>query len=154
MRIAMKKYILSLLAVSIAFISVTQAQAPLKSQYNLNVDTVTNTATKYLKSLAIKGIGSKGVLSVAITVTEISGTTAGKVSLEGSHDGVTFYPIYAAQHNMTDSTSFSPADVSTAQTYRFKVLDFADTYIRANYTGAGTMSAKVSGTYFYRKQND
>lgn len=146
----MKK--ITLIFMCMAMLSIAaMAQTSLKSQYGLAVDTVTNAATKYLTTGAIKGIGSNGVLSVQVVITEISGTTGGTVTLEGSHDGTNWYGIYTGlKAGQPDSTNFVPADVAS-QAYRFKVFNFADVYVRVKYTGTGTMSDKISGTWFYRK---
>jgi len=139
----MKKLFLFLLVASFA-IGANAQVGTLKSVYILNSDTVTNTGTKYLY-LASPISGYQKAVSVNVNLTKISGTVAGSVTLEASLDGVNYYNAFLG----TDSTySFSPTDVAS-QSYRFKLNDFRDRFLRVKYTGAGTMSAIIAGKYLY-----
>lgn len=129
------KKLLFLLAL-IASISCVNAQVVnLKSQYGNNVDTVTNTGTKYLTS----GVISTTVKNIAVQVdlTEISGTTGGTLTLQYSLDGVTYFSLAA------DST-YTPADVASQTFGWFIKLPAPFKYLRVKYTGTGTMSDKIS----------
>lgn len=120
-------------------------------------DTVTNTATKYLYyTNGLSAPQLKGVLhtsAIAITVTKISGTVAGTISVEGSLDGVNYYNVYNSHFAGSDISNYNytATDVST-QTFRFAPPFWADLYLRVKYTGAGNMSAKVEAKLFARKE--
>lgn len=143
----MKKIVCFLLCTVLAYAGIAQAgiSGTLKSQYNLTVDTVTNTATKYVYTARVAGFSLAGVV---VNLTEISGTTAGTITLEASQDNVTWYSAYYS----TDTTySFTATDVAT-QSFRFKVVNFIDNYLRVKYVGSGTMSTKIAGTWTARRQ--
>ena len=140
----MKKLIFLFVLIAGSF--TVNAQTSLKSQYGNTVDTVTNAATKYL-TLSQSLAGYYKTLAVSVTVTEISGTTGGTVSLEASLDGTNWYSVYTS---MDTSYTFTPADVSTAQSFRFTIPAWADKNVRVKYVGTGTMSAKVSASLIAR----
>ena len=125
------------------------------SVYGNTVDTVTNGATKYMYSPQIRGF--QKVISVVVHLAEISGTTAGTITLEASLSGGTsaadWYPV--TSYGVTDSTkgtwTFTPTDVAS-QNFRFKVTDWSDLYLRVKYTGTGTMSDKIYAYYLARRE--
>jgi hypothetical protein len=129
----MKKFLF--LALTVAFTTVSFAQViNLKSANNLSVDTVTNTGTKYMTSGAIAGRLS--AMTVQVDLTELSGTTAGTITLQYSLDGVTYFTLAA------DST-YTATDVAS-QTFGWFVKSPAlFKYVRVKYTGSGTMSDKI-----------
>lgn len=135
----MKKFLILGIAALVMSTSLFAQTALTSAAYPANtIDTVTNTATKYL--VTGKLVDKYKAVSVVATVTEISGTTGGTVSLEASWDGTNWYSVYAS----ADSTyTFTPADQTAAQSYRWKLTDFGDAYLRVKYTGTGTMSAKI-----------
>lgn len=133
----MKKFLLIALLSVGAMISHAQT-AMTSAAYPANaVDTVTNTATKYLVSKAIKGAD---VVTVQFYATEISGTTGGTATLQGSLDGTNWYTIGSA-YTLTDVAS---------QCTSFKVTSFGDLYLRVAVTGTGTMSDKVYAKWLAR----
>ena len=137
------KITLLLIALTVSFM--VNAQVNLTSVYGNTTDTVTNTATKYLYSGVVNGY--QKTAAIQVTLTEISGTTAGTISLEASVDGVNYYSYYGSK----DSTyTFSPSDVSS-QSFRFILTDVGDLYFRVKYVGSGTMSDKISGKILVRK---
>lgn len=141
----MKK--LSILLTLVTFAMCSFGQIDMKSANNNTVDTVANTGTKYMTSQKIGG--NIKSLAVAVTLTEISGTTGGTLTLEASLDGVTWYPLY---QSYSDTTTFTPADVAT-QAFRWLISPsegFGDTFVRVKYTGTGTMSTKISAKYLAR----
>lgn len=130
---------------SFAFTPQVNAQIDLLSQYGKTVDTVSNTATKYLTSGKIDGMFKS--VTVYVDLTEISGTTGGTISIEVSGKGSNYAPFY----NSKDTTyTFTAADV-TSQSFRFQLYDWGDVYLRVKYTGSGTMSTKISAYYIARK---
>lgn len=142
--ITMKKILFLSLFATLCFAS--QAQVALKSQYGNAIDTVDNTGTKYLtlqnSSLTATPITSfYKVASVAVGVTEITGTTAGTITVQASLDNTVWYDVYSSISNTGATYSFAPADVTTLQAYRFRINSWSDRYLRIKYVGAGTMSA-------------
>ena len=138
----MKKFIL-LIVTGFLFIAASNAQA-LTSQYGLTVDTVTNTGTKYLTSSKVIGKPTRSILVVSLT--EISGTTGGTISLEASMDGSNWYSYYGGKDT---SYSFTPTDLA-GQSFRFSIPNLEDYYLRVKYVGTGTMSDKISAILYNR----
>jgi hypothetical protein len=142
----MKKLItLLMFAVTLSFTST--AQTNLTSIFNNTSDTVTNSGTKFLYTGVIKGF--QKTLAIQFTLTEISGTTAGTISLEASIDGTNYYSYYGS---LDSAYTFTASDVSS-QSFRFLVKDVGDLYFRVKYVGSGTMSSRVTGRFLTRKEN-
>lgn len=138
----MKKLLfVALFAFSVFTASAQVNLANLLSTHGLVLDTVDNTAAQFMQAAVA---GSRATVTVVATVTEISGTTAGAVKLWGSIDGGTTYAL------VDGAGTFSPADVTTAQSYAWIVAPSGFTNYRIVYTGAGTMSAKIGGKILYR----
>lgn len=120
------------------------AQTNLVSQYSLPLDTVANTATKYLTvSTALNSFYK--TTEVALTYTKISGTVAGTATLEYSLDGTNYY-------SLKRDSIYTATDV-TSQTFGWSIKDVAVKYIRVKVTGVGTMSAQVKAKIHARKEN-
>jgi len=102
-------------------------------------DTITNSATGYV-SIALNYSYTR--LSIQAVVTEISGTTGGTVTLQGSNDGLNFVTVSSSY---ADATTFAPADQAAAQSKIFVITGSPYKYYKLNYTGTGTMSAKLKG---------
>ena len=114
------------------------------SQYGNTVDTVTDGGTKYMKnSVAISGY--QKLVTVSVHLDEISGTTAGTISIEASLDGTNWYPYYSSRDT---SFTFSPSDAATND-FRFSLFDFRERYVRVKYVGSGTMSDKIYTKLLY-----
>lgn len=118
----------------------TSVLADLKSVYSLTSDTVVNTATVTLTSAAISGPAQD--VSVQIVCTEISGTTAGTITLLGSLDGTNFVAL-------TDSTTVPAITTKTAtdvasQSFLWNIKGSPYRYYRVSWTGSGTMSNRFS----------
>jgi hypothetical protein len=95
----------------------------------------TNTTPGYLYSQAI--VGYKDVTNITVASIEVTGTTAGTLTLEASMDGTNWYNVY----NSTDTTySFALSDVTTSQVYRWQLLGVANKYYRVKSTGSGSPS--------------
>lgn len=108
------------------------------SPYSAVSDTTTNTATSYVTLPVQNWYNTVTIQSV---VTEISGVTAGTVTLQGSIDGTNFVTVNSSY---ADVTSYSPTDVATSSKL-FVVTGSPYRYYRLSYTGAGTMSASHRG---------
>lgn len=136
----MKKLLILILVAALAMVIApeSKAQISMKSQYALTEDTVTNGATKYLTSSVINGY--KKVVVVQFIATEISGTTGGTATLQGSLDGSNWYTIGSA---------YTLTDVATQST-SFSITDFGHLYLRVAVTGTGTMSDKIYAKFIAR----
>lgn len=103
------------------------------STFGYTTDTVTNTATKWVKTQVQSGYNT---VSIQAVVTKISGTVAGNVILQGSNDGTNYVSI--------GLDTLATTDVTT-NTHVFTVQDSPYEYYRLSYTGSGTMAAKLKG---------
>lgn len=121
---------------SIGNSSKKHANTFLLSQYNKDTDTVTNTATKYLKLQVKNNYGSVVFQPV---VTKISGTAAGTITLEGSNDNTNFVTVSTSYSNLR---TLSVTD-QTTNTALFKVTGSPYSYYRIKYAGSGTMACKI-----------
>jgi hypothetical protein len=131
----------NLVFISLLFIAnLTFAQTNPATNFVPALDTLTNAvATPLTKFLA----APYSTVTVAVSVTKISGTVAGTVTLTGSIDGVTYYAISGASAlTLTDVASQGTLWVLTGNPYSYyKVLG----------TGSGTMSASISAKVLPRK---
>lgn len=148
----MKKIFAFILVVGALFAANVTASAQagtvnyLKSQYSNNTDTVVNTATKYMRVAAAAPIGGyQKAITFAVTLTEISDTTGGTLTLEASLDGTNWYNAYESRDS---AYTFTPADVAS-QTFNFRLTDIRDRWYRVKYVGSGTMSTIIAGRYLY-----
>lgn len=107
---------------------------------NRLIDTVTNTGVKYQLTGVISGYAD--ILTVQAVITKVSGTVAGSLILQGTLDGVNYITIGSAA---------TPTDVAT-QSFSFPLTSHPYIQYRLSYTGAGTMSAKISSYWIARKR--
>ena len=114
------------------------------STYGALTDTVTSTSAKYLVSGVIPATQE---LRVVALFTELSGTTAGTASLEGSVDGTIWFSL---ERNNSDSAvaSYSLTDVAS-QTKSWTISYPTLKYIRVKTVGISTpnftVAAKIYG---------
>ena len=109
----------------------------------LVIDTVTNTGTGAL-FIALSQPYSN--VTIQPKVTKISGTMTSNsnVKLYGSIDGTNYYAITGDTMQITNTSSpIVTAWVKTSQGYK---------YYKVQWTGAGTMSAKLEAKIFLVKQ--
>jgi hypothetical protein len=136
-----KKLIFILSAVALLIVCQPEAKSQslykLLSTYSKEVDTVTNAATSILTS----GLVSSGstTATVQVNITELSGTTAGTLTLFGSIDGTNFIAL-------TDATAVPAIATKTAtdvasQSFLWRVTGNPMRYYRVSWTGSGTMAA-------------
>lgn len=107
---------------------------------DVSLDTVTNTGTNYLGNLTLIP-GGRSSVSVVVTVTKVSGTVAGTLTLQGSYDGTVFFALNAAESQTALATK-TAADASGVYHWWLKANPFP--YYRVSWTGAGTMVAYQS----------
>ena len=140
----MKKILFFLFASCLTFGAFSQADMKSAVYTSNTLDTVTNAATKYLVS-AKQGISYGAIVTVAFTATEISGTTGGTATLQGSLDGTNWYTA-------PGTTAYTLTDVA-AQTTVFKVTSSGEVYFRLAVVGTGTMSDQIKAKYTVRAVN-
>jgi Cu/Zn superoxide dismutase len=144
----MKKVFLIVMSLLLVLTAVTKSSAQwkdMKSEFNLNSDTVTNAGVSYLQ---IHNPGQQGTTAFWVTVTEISGTTAGSIAIHASPDG-TNWKAMSQEGTQTAVVAASPTDVAS-NTYNFWFENNPFNYYRVVYTGAGTMSARFSAKMLSR----
>ncbi len=103
-------------------------------------DTIKTTTPIYLYTGPITGY--KDAVNITAVATEISGTTSGTVTLQVSDDGINWSP-----YQKTSADTLTLADVTTAQVFRWKVLNPSDKYYRVVGLGGGTVSVLLTAKY-------
>lgn len=110
----------------------------LSSPGHANIDTVDNTESiAQTKQIT----GTQACLSIQTTVTKISGTVGGTLTLSGSLDGVTY--------DVIGSDVFTATNVAS-QCNIWALGQSNYVYYRVTYAGTGTMSAKMQTYYILR----
>lgn len=107
---------------------------------DVSLDTVTNTGTNYLGNLTLIP-GSRSTVTIVHTVTKVSGTVAGTITIQGSLDGTTFFALNTPE-TQTALPTKTAADASAV--YHWRITGNPFPYYRVSWTGAGTMVAKQS----------
>jgi len=146
----MKKLILILFVGLVAFLTVdTQAQVySLKSPYSAVSDTVTNTGTAYLSTLVAVSPAPAVTTTIWVSVTKISGTVGGTITLQGSIDGTNWKAVNTP-NTATALATFTATDASN--TYHWVISGSPFPYYRVSWTGTGTMSASFTAKLFRSK---
>jgi hypothetical protein len=103
-------------------------------------DTVVNTGTS---SKVIRMTAGYAGIAIQAKATEISGTSAGTIKVQGSLDGTNYNDI---------GNAYTVTDVAS-QTTMFYITAPVPTYVRVLQTGSGTMSSVLSVRYVLRKYN-
>jgi hypothetical protein len=152
----MKKYISILCVAASLLLSLvaTQADAQLAGRElvfynelggntNILTDTVTNTATRFLTSQ--RSGGSATTTSIVVTVTELTGTSGGTLTLYGCNTGCTKTSTTAAAwvlvrqpDTQTGVTTITATDTAGSTPYAWNITGSPYTYYRVQYVGAGT----------------
>lgn len=117
----------------------TFSQAALQASTTV-VDTVTNTGTGVLYTKS--RVSGPGVVSFQVTVTKVSGTVAGSITVLGSLDGLTFKAI-STRETQTAVTAITATDASS--TYLVRLTDSPFLWYAVSWTGSGTMVATFTG---------
>jgi hypothetical protein len=145
----MKKVFL-FIALALAFAVQSEAQrvnipptVMTSSTYGASSDTVTSTAAKYLVSGILP---ATQYLRVAAVFTEISGTTAGTASLEGSIDGTIWFTL-TRDNSDSAVASFSLTDVAS-QTVSWSLSDPTIRYVRLKTVGISTPNFRVQAKVY------
>jgi hypothetical protein len=150
----MKKSILSILFVLTVFAVNAQLQGreipfyqTLGGSTNIASDTVTNAATNFLTSL--KSGGGATSTSIVVSVTKISGTVAGTLTLYGCNTGcgkttatATAWTTVKQPDLQTAVPTITALDASGP--YSWVLSGSPYSYYRVSWTGAGTMAASFT----------
>jgi hypothetical protein len=107
---------------------------------NLTTDTVTNTGTGYVSTRLLERRPHTSEL-IVVTVTKISGTVGGTITLQGSQDGTTYK---ALNTNDTQTALATITATDATNTYHWRLLGGGFNYYRVTWTGTGTMSATIA----------
>lgn len=108
---------------------------------NLLTDTVTNTGTAVISTRRLPG--HRNTTTITIVCTEISGTTGGTITIQGSIDG-TNYKAIPTVDTQTSITTATALDVAS-QVFTWRLNGSPYLYYRVSWAGTGTMSATVAG---------
>lgn len=128
-----KLLIILLIGLSFGFSANAQVGTLTWDAYGNTLDTLDNTETRYTTvAISRPAYGFNFVLKVL----KISGTVAGTIAYQGSNDGTVYANISTT--SATDASANYTYSVATFPPYK---------YYRISWTGSGTMSASVSGTY-------
>lgn len=119
----------------------------LRSPYNFTSDTVTNTGTAYLSSVALTRVAAV-TTTVWVAVTKISGTVGGTITLQGSLDG-TNWKALNTPNTATALATFTATDANN--TYHWVISGSPFRFYRVSWTGTGTMAASFTAK-LYRSQ--
>jgi hypothetical protein len=145
----MKKLFLiaALFTICAAFSIESKAQElTMLSPYSLSSDTVTNGGTAYL-TIRARQINSS-YTAFQVDCTEISGTTGGTITIQGSIDGNDFKAIPTAGTQTSISTA-TALDVAS-QTFIWYIQGNPFNYYRVSWTGTGTMAASFTALLYHR----
>jgi len=116
----------------------THISTYMKSPYNLNSDTVSNSATNYVTARVSNYYTS---VTIQAVVTKLSGTAAGTVTVQGSNDGTNYETVNTS---FITSQTLTVTNVTTS-TKLFVITGSPYAYYRLSYTGSGTMSCTLKG---------
>lgn len=166
----MKKLFLiaSLLLVGVVTFAQVSLVQPLRagpSGADVLSDTVTNAGTSFLTSPAVKG--NYSYVTIEVTVTKISGTVGGTISLLGavnsSSSNTSAVPTGSAHYGSVSATTFSALKTIETQTavatvtatdasavYHWRVINNPFVRYRVTWTGAGTMAASFTAKVLAR----
>jgi len=108
------------------------------------LDTVTNTATAFLSTRLLPQRPFSSAV-IWVTVTKISGTVGGTITLQGSIDGTNWK---ALNTNDTQTALATVTATDASNTYHWRLLGGYFPYYRVSWTGTGTMSASFSAKLF------
>ena len=107
------------------------------------LDTVTNTGTAYLTSLAKTGTGFL-YTTISCNVTKISGTVGGTITLQGALDSNTASAGFSAVKTLETQTGVATVTAADATAnYHWRLYGNPFTYYRVSWTGTGAMAASI-----------
>jgi len=142
----MKKLLILLFVGLVAFSANAQVYN-LLSPYSVTSDTVANSGTAFLSTVAISPAPAT-TTTIWVGVTKISGTVGGTITLQGSIDG-TNWKAMNTPNTATALATFTATDASN--TYHWVISGSPMPYYRVSWTGTGTMSASFTAKLFRAK---
>ena len=104
-------------------------------------DTVTNAGTGYLNSKRINGSGE---VTIQANVTDVSGTTAGSLTLWGSLDGVN-YAVIPTTETQTSVTVGTLTDQAGTKAWVWRLVGSDFLYYRVVQSGGTTAVTYLDG---------
>lgn len=113
--------------------------------YNLADVTLTDAATIY--SDLIDSTSAKGTLTLQASFANVSGTTAGTATFEGSIDGINFKTIAVVAGKFDFYASASEA-ISDGLVMQVAITASPFGFYRFKVVGSGTQSSTCSFSYF------
>lgn len=136
-----------ILLIGLLLCSYVAVTAQLRTMYNslgtnLTTDTCTNAGVATVTSRIIPGGGS-AVTTINLTLTKISGTVAGTITIQGSMDG-TVWKALNTPNTQTALATATATDVAS-NTFHWILSGNPFPYYRASWTGSGTMAATIAG---------
>lgn len=142
----MRKLFLILTFCVLALGASAQINYDLKSIYSLTLDTVTNSGVVTMTSARVPAAGALNTL-VYVSVTKISGTVGGTLTLMGSVDGTNFKALTAIE-SQTALATITASDANS--TYGWRLNGNHYPYLRVSWTGTGTMAASFTAKVLTR----
>jgi len=115
--------------------------------YGSSIDTVTNSGTAYVSTVAVSPAPAT-TTTFWVSVTKLTGTVGGTISLQGSIDGTNWKALYAL-NTATALATFTATDATN--TYHWIISGSPMPYYRVSWTGTGTMSASFGAKMFRSK---
>lgn len=143
----MKKFLILSFALLIGLAAQAQYLDLYQADPAKTLDTVTNTATATLSTKVKMTPKAATATTVWVTVTKISGTVGGTITLQGSFDGTNWKAINTPD-TQTALATVTATDASNTYHWRLAGCPFA--YFRVSWTGTGTMAASFSAKILAR----
>ncbi len=112
-------------------------------------DTIVNSATE---ACSLKIAQPYTTITVHAYIVELSGTTGGTLTLQGTIDGTQWITVDTSALINEGLSVYTPTDVAT-QSKVWIMRDAPYLWLRLSYTGTGTMSAILNGYVLPRKYN-
>lgn len=145
----MKKYIILLFVGLVAFSANAQVYS-LKNSLSpyAVIDTVTNSGIGTMTTLDAITPAPAVTTTIWVSVTKISGTVGGIITLQGSVDGTNWKAVNTP-NTQTALATITATDATN--TYHWIVSGSPFPYYRVSWTGTGTMSASFGAKLFRSK---
>ena len=116
-------------------------------------DTTVNTDTTYLANTS--GYTTDYNVGWEATITNVSGTTGGTVTAQGSDDNINWYPVVSSALEMTTQTTtitVSGLTGGATKTFTYKWPSHQFTYYRLQFITSGTQTSVMTGAAWLRKK--
>ena len=156
----MRKFIILSVLVLAFFVGNASAQfyvQTAKSEYGLTSDTATNTEN-IVMGIEFDGssytqIKKDFLLSVAVTTTQLTGTIAGTVTLQGSLDGTTFVNLDSTSCGIDPYVGAAYTFTAANGTTKLFSVRTIFPYYRVYYASSGTHTSTIAASYQFVKKD-